>query len=374
MRWNKARKSFLAAAVALALSGSTGQAMPTGGVVDTGSVAGLVGGTVANGGTLTVNAPSVINWNDFSIAGGEALTFDLKASVLNRVTGGNISEIMGSLMVKETPNSWANPSFLLVNPNGIVIGNGAQVNVPNLTLSTLAISNEDFLANRNNFVTPSDRSIAAPVRISGKTTKVLADKGVNRGLFADPAHLGQLQIYGGTVEIADGVTVESAKRLGIYALTSRHDDIFEATPDNKMTIEKGNVYLGSWLRTDTEEGVLFAGSIKADHSYLGLNGQDGSSNALIAANRWDRTAPENVLTATAANVIEMNGNAINSGLEITTRLALLGGKIRQDNSYVANHYESNDEQDLILAAGNRIVWKKDANRLQEVTADPCLFQ
>ena len=57
MRWNKARKSFLAAAVALALSGSTGQAMPTGGVVDTGSVTGLVGGTVANGGTLTVNAP-----------------------------------------------------------------------------------------------------------------------------------------------------------------------------------------------------------------------------------------------------------------------------------------------------------------------------
>ena len=370
MRWNKARDSFLAAAVALALSGSTGQAMPTGGVVDTGSVAGLVGGTVANGGTLTVNAPSVINWNDFSIASGETLHFDLNASVLNRVTGGNISEIMGNLMAKEHPHTWDNPSFLLVNPNGIVVGNGAQINVPNLTLSTLAISNEDFLANRNNFVTPSDRSIAAPVRITGRETKVWAEKGVDRGLFNDPAYLGRLQIYGGTVEIADGVTVGAAKSLGIHALASRHDDVFEATPENRLNLERANIKNSSWMRTDGEEGILFAGSIKADRSSLAFNGRSGDSNALIAANRWDCTAPENVLTATPENIIEMDGTAINSGVDTATRLALLGGKIRQNNSYVTNADDSSDEQELILAAGNRIVWNKDANSLKEVTATP----
>ena len=370
MRWNKARDSFLAAAVALALSGSTGQAMPTGGVVDTGSVAGLVGGTVANGGTLTVNAPSVINWNDFSIASGETLHFDLNASVLNRVTGGNISEIMGNLMAKEHPHTWDNPSFLLVNPNGIVVGNGAQINVPNLTLSTLAISNEDFLANRNNFVTPSDRSIAAPVRITGRETKVWAEKGVDRGLFNDPAYLGRLQIYGGTVEIADGVTVGAAKSLGIHALASRHDDVFEATPENRLNLERANIKNSSWMRIDGEEGILFAGSIKADRSSLAFNGRSGDSNALIAANRWDCTAPENVLTATPENIIEMDGTAINSGVDTATRLALLGGKIRQNNSYVTNADDSSDEQELILAAGNRIVWNKDANSLKEVTATP----
>lgn len=370
MRWNKARDSFLAAAVALALSGSTGLAMPTGGVVDTGDVSGLVGGTVANGGTLTVNAPSVINWNDFSIASGETLHFDLNASVLNRVTGGNISEIMGNLMAKEHPHTWANPSFLLVNPNGIVVGNGAQINVPNLTLSTLAISNEDFLANRNNFVTPSDRSIAAPVRITGRETKVWAEKGVDRGLFNDPAYLGRLQIYGGTVEIADGVTVGAAKSLGIHALASRHDDVFEATPENRLNLERANIKNSSWMRIDGEEGILFAGSIKADRSSLAFNGRSGDSNALIAANRWDRTAPENVLTATPENIIEMDGVAINSGVDTATRLALLGGKIRQNNSYVTNEDDSSDEQELILAAGNRIVWNKDANSLKEVTATP----
>lgn len=370
MRWNKARDSFLAAAVALALSGSTGQAMPTGGVVDTGSVAGLVGGTVANGGTLTVNAPSVINWNDFSIASGETLHFDLNASVLNRVTGGNISEIMGNLMAEEHPHTWANPSFLLVNPNGIVVGNGAQINVPNLTLSTLAISNEDFLANRNNFVTPSDRSIAAPVRITGRETKVWAEKGVDRGLFNDPAYLGQLQIYGGTVEIADGVTVGAAKSLGIHALTSRHDDVFEATPENRLNLERANIKNSSWMRVDGEEGILFAGSIKADRSSMAFNGRSGDSNALIAANRWDRTASENVLTATPENIIEMDGTAINSAFDTATRLALLGGKIRQNSSYVTNADDSSDVQELILAAGNRIVWEKDANSLKEVTATP----
>ena len=82
--------------------------------------------------TQTVNQRDVIRWQEFSIGSGETVRFvqpSADSVILNRVVGGNSSEIFGSLV--------ANGRIFLINPSGIVFGAGSQVNVGSLVASTL---------------------------------------------------------------------------------------------------------------------------------------------------------------------------------------------------------------------------------------------
>ena len=75
----------------------------------------------------------VIRWEDFSIGANAQVNFSRNNgeafSVLNYVTGGNTSQIYGKM------NAAANGSVYLVNPNGVQIGNSAEINVGSLYVS-----------------------------------------------------------------------------------------------------------------------------------------------------------------------------------------------------------------------------------------------
>ena len=86
---------------------------------------------------------AILNWNSFSIAANEAVRFiqpSIHAIALNRVIGVDPSVILGQLH--------ANGRIFLVNPNGILFGAGAQINVGGLLATTLQIRDEDFMAGR----------------------------------------------------------------------------------------------------------------------------------------------------------------------------------------------------------------------------------
>jgi filamentous hemagglutinin family protein len=132
-----------------------------------------VGPTVVNGqavittrgNQLTVtNTPgAIINWAQFSIGASEATRFiqqSASSAVLNRVVGGDPSRILGTLQ--------SNGRVFLINPNGILFGAGAQVDVAGLVASTLHLSNEDFIAGRMNFV--GDSALASAVVNQGRIT------------------------------------------------------------------------------------------------------------------------------------------------------------------------------------------------------------
>ncbi|MDA7922002.1 filamentous hemagglutinin N-terminal domain-containing protein [Verrucomicrobiales bacterium] len=115
------------------------QANPSGGVVVNGDVT-FSGGA----GNLQINQGSqkaIIDWADFSIDAGELTQFNQPgstAAVLNRVTGGNPSAIHGALK--------ANGNVFVINPNGILVGANGTIDVHGLALSTLDVSNGEFLA------------------------------------------------------------------------------------------------------------------------------------------------------------------------------------------------------------------------------------
>ncbi|MFP4473043.1 MAG: filamentous hemagglutinin N-terminal domain-containing protein [Candidatus Omnitrophota bacterium] len=122
----------------LTAAGFPVHALPTGSVVTAGQ-ADL--DTVGSNMTITQKTdPAILEHQDFSIGSGETVQFVQPSSTsvaLNRVTGGNVSQIMGNLA--------ANGRLFLVNTNGILFGQNARVDVMGMVASTLDITDQDFL-------------------------------------------------------------------------------------------------------------------------------------------------------------------------------------------------------------------------------------
>ena len=153
----------------------------------------------ADGKTLNVsNAPgTIIHWQGFSIAQDELTRFLQQSPVspvMNRVVGGNPSEILGRLS--------SNGRVFLINPSGIAFGAGSQIDVAGLVASSLNLSDADFLAGRLRFTG------------SGGEGKV-----VNRGEIVTPAggsvylvapqveNAGVIRAPSGEIVLAAGSTV-----------------------------------------------------------------------------------------------------------------------------------------------------------------------
>ncbi|WP_175979105.1 GLUG motif-containing protein [Burkholderia cepacia] len=148
-------KRLLAAGVSLlGLAATSAYALPTGGAVASGK-ADIA--TSADGKTMSINQHTdklITNWQDFNVAGGERVSFqqpDVKSIALNRVIGTNGSQIHGQID--------ANGKVFVVNPNGVVFGSGAQVNVGGLVASTKDVSDKDFLAGTYRFSGTSGHSV-----------------------------------------------------------------------------------------------------------------------------------------------------------------------------------------------------------------------
>jgi filamentous hemagglutinin family protein len=140
------RRKFPLKSVVVALAtcfATSVQANPTGASVAAGQAT-----IQQNGSTLTItNTPgTIINWQSFNINRGELTKFvqqNAQSQVLNRVTGVDPSQILGQLQ--------SNGRVLLINPNGVLFGKGAQVDVAGLIVSTLQLKDADFLAGKLKF-------------------------------------------------------------------------------------------------------------------------------------------------------------------------------------------------------------------------------
>ncbi|HCQ47442.1 MAG TPA: hypothetical protein DIW53_11950, partial [Achromobacter sp.] len=189
--------STLAVLIGSLASGGA-HANPTGGNV--------VGGAATindrGNGTLDINQSSgkaIINWKDFSIGANETVNFRQpggKSVTLNRVVGNDPSAIFGKLN--------ANGTVMLVNPNGVVFGKGARIDVGGLVATTANISDKDFLAGNYKF---NQASTKANARIVNEGTITIKDSGLAALVAPSVSNSGVIQAKLGRVALAGANTV-----------------------------------------------------------------------------------------------------------------------------------------------------------------------
>lgn len=202
----RSRTGRLAAAAGLLLCGSlyistavaTG---PTGGQV----VAGKGKISRPNSKTTLVQQQSdrlIIDWGSFNVPAGTTVQFDqpsVSAAALNRILSQNPSQIFGSII--------ANGQVYLLNPNGILFGETAVVNVGGLFATGLNISDNDFMSGKLDFAAAPGQAGGSVVNhgllqaVNGGSINLLGSSVFNDGLIV--ANLGQVNLAAGSAVTVD---------------------------------------------------------------------------------------------------------------------------------------------------------------------------
>ena len=308
----KALSAFLAAVMFFwPVAPVMGRNLPSGWNVVKGQVT-----VTVNGKTMTVDqatAKAIVNWDSFDV--GKGYTVDInqistKAAMLARVVGANASEILGSLK--------ATGGLYLVNPNGILFGSGAVIDVNRLIASTYDISNDDFWSGNLKFQGDSGASVVNRATINAESAALIGKNVENYGTInaSQAAMVGaagpvKLDNFGnganlsidfsgltgghdtkvvneGTINAAGGeaiLTAEAGKGLveannGTIVASSAEFSGKNSAPSNLGNLTADRILLDP-------EGSIVIGSLQAG----GYEGKDGTKYAKYHPNAGVAIAP-----------------------------------------------------------------------------------
>lgn len=215
---------------------------------------------------LSCSDKAILNWDSFSLLENEAALFlqpTTQSVVINRVKGGMPSKILGELS--------ANGRLVLINPQGIFVGNKAIVNTAGFIGSTLDVLDEHILNDHWEFFGDSDQKVVNYGKISAKggdlylIGRSLKNRGELKGSYVGlaagqkillvPEGNGRISIEVGEGFINDKGFIQAnlieMKANAPEALAIKTSGKLEAT---KSEERNGRIYLLA------EEGVLEVGA------------------------------------------------------------------------------------------------------------------
>ena len=250
-------------------AGGLAQAMPQDGQVMDGT-ADIMQSTPQRLDILQSSNNAIIDWRSFSIDVDEHTNFQQPSAssiTLNRVRGGAYSRILGQLT--------ANGQVMLINPNGILFGKTAVVDVGGLVATTIDTRNEDFMAGR--FTFEMNRNPGGTVVNRGRITvaegglTALVAPGVeNRGVIQ--ARLGRVAMASGnrfTLDLyGDSMVQLAVDDRVVERLTSPDGAPLTALVNNGGTIhaDGGTVVLAAGAAKDVVDHVINMDGIVEAHS------------------------------------------------------------------------------------------------------------
>ena len=219
------------------------QAGPSGGQVTAGD------GVISQvGNTTNINQSSqnlAVNWQSFNVDAQESVNFvqpSTTALAINRILDTNGSKVMGNIN--------ANGQVILVNPNGILFGQNAQVNVGALVATALDLTNNQLNSGKLTF--------------SGDGTGSIVNQGqLNASQGGHIALIGNQVSNEGTINTPQGTAALAAGNQ--VNLTFANNNLIQ------LKVEQ------SVLNSQASNG----GMIKADGGIVLLSA--GAKNALLAS-------------------------------------------------------------------------------------------
>lgn len=259
---------------ALSLGASSVDAMPEGGVIRSGA-----GDVTQNGKEMTIRQDSgrlAMDWTNFNVGKDETVRFQQPgkdALALNRVTGNQQSVIDGSLL--------SNGHVLLVNPNGVVIGKNASIDVGGLVASTAHV--------KDNFMKEFGNSTGAFTLGGLSDGKIINEGTINAegGLVALHAakveNRGTIKSNGGSVLMAAADTLTLTPDTDGKLNFTVDGKVAEASALNKgaITADGGTIVMTADSASDVmstvvnNEGTLQARTLrKNEKGRILLEGND----------------------------------------------------------------------------------------------------
>ncbi|EKJ3056094.1 filamentous hemagglutinin N-terminal domain-containing protein [Salmonella enterica] len=318
--------------------------LPTGG-----QIVGGQGSISTSGNQMTIHQQTqnmATNWHSFDVGKNNTVQFvqpDSSSVALNRVTGGSGSQIMGTLK--------ANGQVFILNPNGVLFGKDARVNVAGLVASTKNINTADFM--KGQYTLSGNGSPGAQVVNQGSLTTskggyiVLAGERVsNSGTVTTP---------GGKTVLAAGKTVTLQLDNGGLTSVSVNGSVVNALVENRGLISatNGQVYLtakGQDMLLNTvvnNSGTIEAKGLESRGGEIVLNGGDSGvvsqSGQLLADSQ---TGPGGKITVEGQN-IHLAANSLTSATGKTG-----GGEV-----YVGGGWQGKDS---VIRNASKVVMDKTA--------------
>jgi len=212
-------------------------------------------------------AKAILNWQKLNLDSGQVLNFDQQGnrnwSALNRIFDADPSRILGTVN--------ASGHIYFVNQNGIIFGNGAQINVGSLTATSLDDVSNDKILDRFNAGLLSDPATAAFSGLGGFVR-------VDPGATITTATGGRVMLLapnvenGGLIHTPEGQTILAAGQK-VYLLDSADpagllvevDSGGSATNLGEIISERGNTTLVG-LAVNQQGRISATTSVRANGS------------------------------------------------------------------------------------------------------------
>ena len=226
---------------------------------------------------------AIIDWRQFSIPSGSTVQFvqpNASSMMLNRVTGTQASQIDGNLL--------ANGQVWLLNPSGVMIGNGGSINTASFLASTLDINNNDFLNGRYRFDATSNTTgrvvNAGTIKAAENGYVVLSGKQINNEGVIE-AKLGSVLLGSGqamTLDLVGDKLLSFAINTPVATLPT--DGKASIENSGRITAQGGKVMMTARTATDVMHSVInVSGVVDATSAKL-VNGEivlDGGSTGSV---------------------------------------------------------------------------------------------
>ena len=306
--------------------------------VGTGTISDGNGSINKNGSTTTVNQTSdklIVNWDNMDVAKGETLNFAQKnasSAVLNRINSANATSILGALN--------ANGRVFVVNPNGVLIGNGAKINVGSLIASSLNISDADFKADRLNFKGGGNGNVVNEGEINAKeAVALIGSKTVS--------NTGTIKSQGNVVLAAGDAITLSFANTGLQARITESSLNALINNGGLIVAADGNVVLRAWARDAIARTVVNnTGTIEA--SRLRRTAADAGNVSLTGGDEGE----VHVGGTIKANTVTADGKKSLLDGTLSANSLFLNNAVLTDNASLQAQYAKFRGGDLELTRGN----------------------
>jgi filamentous hemagglutinin family protein len=243
----------------------------------------------------------VIDWSSFNIGSGQTTRFvqpNAQAIAVNRIGGGNASQIMGALD--------ANGRIVLINSNGMMFGKGSQVSVSSLVATSTDDSDSNVLAGKFSL---AGNQNAAVVNQGG----IRAAQGGLVALVAPSVtNAGTINAKFGTVALgaANKFTIAFTSD-GLVSFAAQGDVNGRATAANTGSLVGANVSLtaraaeGVATGVVNMSGIVLAQTARNQGGMIVLDAGDGSLAMSGKLNAAGQTGGGNI--ETSGNQVAISG-------------------------------------------------------------------